>query len=76
MVVRTTEPADVSWEPQGPDDKVQKALGLLPWPSCAWEGCPGWGVPKEHQSPVPSQVYKLLTTADAELPKEIPGASP
>lgn len=35
-----------------------------------------WGVPKEHQSPVSSQVYKLLTTADAELPKGLPKASP
>lgn len=47
MVVRTTESADVSREPQ-------RALSLLPWSTCGWE---------VHLvgASAPSQVYKLLT---------------
>ena len=68
MVVRTTEPADVSWEPQGPCDRARRALGLLP-------GLPVLGrasqleVSKEHGAPVSSQGYRLLTTGRCQAPQ-------
>lgn len=62
MVVRTAAPADVSQEPPGPCNSSESSgpsslarLLLGTWVSQS-------GVSQEHGAPVPSQVYKLLTT--------------